>query len=191
MTHVNPIHDDLPLKFALIDFFFPAFEGPALEACVSNVAIWNVATGHMPVDPRESEEKFWDGDSLGDSNYSEQALALIEEEVEELREAVKDLDKVGTLDAIADILFTLFGLAAKAGLGSKVAPALLEVIRSNNTKIPEPGEEPVILENGKIGKRAGYKPPNLQEILDETQYPEEEIFRKRLYDYIDNKESEK
>lgn len=118
-------------------------------------ALWNVLAGHADKDTELNRIKF--GVNEG---YRELALQLIEEEVAELREAVHNTDSYEIMDAIADILFTVFGLATKAGLAHMVVPALREVEMSNLTKIPEPGEALTVYPNGKIGKPAGYVPPD-------------------------------
>lgn len=142
------------------------------DHAVTEVARWNIQTGHMNPDPVKAAEEFWSDPQPNRVKRSiavaKQNLAvdLIQEEVDELREAVQRNDRVETLDAIADILFTVFGLAAKAGLTHKVDPAFWEVVASNDTKIPTKGEDRTILPGGKIGKPAGYRPPNLDQIVD-------------------------
>lgn len=149
------------------------------DEAVTEVARWNIQTGHMNPDPVEAAEEFW-SDSQTDQaernvaiDKQHLAVNLIQEEVDELREAVSQNDRVETLDAIADILFTVFGLAAKAGLTHKVDPAFWEVVASNDTKIPAKGEERTVLPGGKIGKPVGYRPPDLDQIVnDELSDPE-------------------
>ena len=72
-------------------------------------------------------------------------------------------DRVELLDGIADVLFTLFGLAAKAGLTDKVEPAFWEVVRSNQTKLIDNK----VLPGGKVGKGPHYEPPNLAQFFPE------------------------
>lgn len=126
---------------------------------VDDVHDWNVDAGHLPLPPEHLDR--WENDE----NYRELALVLIEEEVAELREAVEEQDPVETLDALCDILFTVFGLAAKSGHDTILEAGLKEVIYSNFTKVR--GEK-VYLDNGKVGKPVGYKPPELEPIVNEA-----------------------
>lgn len=128
----------------------------SLQTHLEQVRKWNLAAGHM--EPIPSNLDVWESDQ----NHRELAVALIQEEVDELSEAVMAGDKVETADAIADILFTLFGLAAKSGQIAVVEDCLSEVTRSNWTKIE--GER-VVLPSGKIGKPKGYKPPKIAPIV--------------------------
>ncbi len=98
-----------------------------------------------------------------DQEHRQLAVDLIQEEVNELAEAVEKVDPVETLDALSDILFTLMGLAAKSGLDVALEDAFKEVIRSNMTKVT--GER-VILPSGKIGKPEGYEPPDIRSIVE-------------------------
>lgn len=124
------------------------------------IKAWNQAAGHMEEVPANLDD--WDQDRM----HRDLAASLIVEEVFELKEAVFANDKVETADAIADILFTLFGLAAKSGQMEIMERCLEEVITSNWTKLK--GEK-VILQSGKIGKPKGYKPPKLEPIVREAE----------------------
>lgn len=124
---------------------------------VDDVHDWNVEAGHLPLPPEHLEQ--WENNEA----YRELALTLIEEEVAELREAVEEQNPVETLDALCDILFTVFGLAAKSGHDTILEAGLKEIIDSNFTKI---GGDKVYLE--KVGKPVGYKPPKLEPIVNEA-----------------------
>lgn len=128
-----------------------------LQNLMSKVRDWNILVGHVNGDPR-SQRQEW----VQSKKVREKALELIEEEVAELREAVEDQDDVEILDALADILFTLFGLAAKSGHNVVLEDGLVEVIKSNMTKVT--GEK----QSGKVkvGKPKGYKPPQIKPIID-------------------------
>lgn len=132
-----------------------------LNNVANDVKRWNAAFGHVDVDEERQKAK-WESDNI----HRTLALALIEEEVSELHEAVEDLDPVETLDAICDIFVVVLGLAAKAGLTDKVAPAFEEVMRSNWTKLDKDGK-PVYHESGKIAKSDLYERPNLQQFFEE------------------------
>ena len=60
-------------------------------------------------------------------------LALIEEEVRELVEAVEAVDLIETADALADLVYVAFGAALEFGLA--LDDVIAEVHRSNMTKL--------------------------------------------------------
>ena len=155
-----------------------------LTRAAREVAKWNEVFQHIPEDD-DIREDLW----RYDADHRDLALRLIEEEVTELREAstalvppgeelsseeiwnaAKDTylpkaNDVEVLDAIADILFTVLGLAAKAGLSDLVEPAFNEVVRSNWTKMGPDGPE--FYPNGKVAKPATYEAPDLRQFFDE------------------------
>jgi len=86
-------------------------------------------------------------------------LSLIEEEYEELQEAVKANDTVEQLDALIDILVVTMG-AIRAG-GFDGEGAWKEVMDTNFAKIdPETGKVRK-REDGKVLKPEGWKAPKL------------------------------
>lgn len=133
-----------------------------LNSAAADVKRWNQSFGHVDLD-KEKQAENWEKDQA----HRSLALALVFEEVDELEEAVANRDPVETLDAICDIFVVVLGLAAKAGLSDKVAPAFEEVMRSNWSKLDENGE-PVYYENGKIAKSDLYQPPNLEKVMREV-----------------------
>lgn len=148
---------------------------------ISQVRDWNKALGHIgeiedgvrPADKRwgmgkvsvvyDDTPKDVEKCSEDEANFRWGAIDLIREEVEELEAAVSVDDDVEILDAAADIMFTLYGLVAKAGLDSHLDEVFYEVIRSNWTKYVE---NPVYDENGKVGKPDTYEPPRIKEIIE-------------------------
>ena len=120
---------------------------------------WNKRTGHMPDTDAEANVRWF-----LDKEYRDRAMDLLTEEVEEMREAILTMNQVEMLDAAADIIFVLAGIIEKAGLGEYMDDAMVEVLKSNNSKIPPFGE--IIRDaNGKIGKPEGYRPPNIPEAM--------------------------
>jgi len=87
---------------------------------------------------------------------------LIDEEVSELHEGVLDRDLVSIADAIADILYVTYGMAAAFGMDADALFA--EVHRSNMSKLGPDGK-PIYREDGKILKPATYSPPNITGVL--------------------------
>jgi predicted HAD superfamily Cof-like phosphohydrolase len=87
---------------------------------------------------------------------------LIAEELHELCEAIEDNDPVEVGDAIADLLYVVYGTAVAFGMD---ADALFkEVHQSNMTKLGEDGK-PIRNEAGKVMKGPNYTPPNIRKIL--------------------------
>lgn len=80
---------------------------------------------------------------------------LIAEEYDELCNAE---NYVEGLDAIADLIYVLIGLALKAGFD--LDGAFREVHRSNMSKLGADGK-PLYREDGKILKGPNFTPPNL------------------------------
>lgn len=133
----------------------------SMRSAIHNVWNWNLRFGHVAENPAVRAD-LW----RVSEQHRELALKLIEEEVAELREAVEAQDEVETLDAICDILVTVFGLAAKADLSDVVQDGFNEVMRSNWSKLDADGN-PVYYENGKIGKSDQYTPPDLRRVIDD------------------------
>ena len=89
-------------------------------------------------------------------------LALIEEELGELREALINDDMVETADALADILYVVYGAAAAFGMN--IDEIFEEVHDSNMSKLDENGK-PIYSELGKVLKGPGYFEPKIATIL--------------------------
>ncbi len=89
-------------------------------------------------------------------------LALIEEEVAELRAAAVAGDLVGVADALADIVYVAYGTALVYGVD--LDAVLDEVHASNMTKLGADGR-PVRRADGKILKGPDYRPPDVKSVL--------------------------
>jgi len=87
---------------------------------------------------------------------------LIREELEELKDAIKDHDIVGVADGLTDILYVTYG--AGLAFGIDLDACFAEVQRSNMTKLGSDGN-PVYREDGKIKKGPNYEKTNLKLIL--------------------------
>lgn len=61
-------------------------------------------------------------------------ISLLQEELEELKEAIKDNDIVEVADALADLQYVLSGAVLEFGLASKFKALFDEVQRSNMSK---------------------------------------------------------
>jgi predicted HAD superfamily Cof-like phosphohydrolase len=89
-------------------------------------------------------------------------LTLIDEEREELKEAIDNRDIVEIADALADILYVTAQQAVT--LGFPIDALLREVQRSNMSKLGEDGE-PIFREDGKVLKGPNFSEPELKSIL--------------------------
>lgn len=88
-------------------------------------------------------------------------LRLMLEELSELTIALHESDRIGSLDAICDLMYVVLGTAVAMGFGPILDEAFREVHRSNMTKdFPPIGSE----KKGGI-KGSRYQAPNLQRII--------------------------
>ena len=88
--------------------------------------------------------------------------ALIEEELSELKEAVKNKDISEVADALTDILYVTYG--AGHAYGIDLDKCFDEVQNSNMSKLGEDGK-PIYNESGKVMKGPNYFKPNLKKFL--------------------------
>jgi predicted HAD superfamily Cof-like phosphohydrolase len=91
-------------------------------------------------------------------------LKLLQEELDEYREAAEAGDLVAIADALTDILYVLFGTYVSHGLQDLATELFVEVQRSNMSKLDEAGR-PVVRADGKILKSALFSEPDLAAIL--------------------------
>lgn len=139
-----------PLAPAAFEDVKPVIEEPlTFDRAMRMVYDWNEKAGHL-----DSFHGDWD------KNEDARILAanIFLEEAKELYVAVRSDDVEETIDAIADVLFTLFGIVAKGGYTPVVEAAFKEVCRSNDSKL---GDNMAVNNDGKIGKSNTYEPPNL------------------------------
>lgn len=88
-------------------------------------------------------------------------MKLIDEESNELRHALYDDNMVEVADAIADLLYVVYGTAVEFGL--PIDKIFAEVHRSNMTKFKHGAH---FREDGKLLKGPGFEPPKIKEILE-------------------------
>jgi predicted HAD superfamily Cof-like phosphohydrolase len=98
-----------------------------------------------------------------DEKVQKLRISLIEEELEELKEAMGKEDMVGVADALTDILYVTYG--AGAAFGIDLDKCFKEVHSSNMSKLDRDGR-PIYREDGKILKGPDYFEPNLEKIVD-------------------------
>ena len=89
-------------------------------------------------------------------------LELIQEELEELREAVGNADIVEVADALTDILYVTYG--AGHAFGIDLDKCFEEVQASNMSKLGE-DSKPIYREDGKVMKGPNYFQPDLTTVL--------------------------
>jgi len=97
-----------------------------------------------------------------DFNTRELRLELIQEELDELSEAVADRDMIQIADALTDLLYVVYG--AGHAFGIELDECFHEVHRSNMSKLGENGR-PIHREDGKVMKGPGFFEPDLESIL--------------------------
>ncbi|MDC0624795.1 nucleoside triphosphate pyrophosphohydrolase family protein [Alphaproteobacteria bacterium] len=88
---------------------------------------------------------------------------LIEEELNELKEAIKNNDLVEVADALTDILYVTYG--AGHSFGVDLDKCFDEVQRSNMSKLGEDGN-PIYNDSGKVMKGPNYSAPDLKKIIE-------------------------
>jgi predicted HAD superfamily Cof-like phosphohydrolase len=89
-------------------------------------------------------------------------VALLEEEVGEFVAASEKCDLVGIADALADIVYVVYGTALTYGID--LDAVLREVHRSNMSKLGNDGK-PLIRDDGKVLKSEKYFPPDIESVL--------------------------
>ncbi len=92
-------------------------------------------------------------------------IKLIQEEFDELKEALANNDLVEAFDALLDLEFVLHGTTLALGLQHHTEDGFEEVYRSNMTKIDPSTGKPNLREDGKILKGDYFEPPDLKKIL--------------------------
>lgn len=91
-------------------------------------------------------------------------VRLLEEELEEYREAAAVGDIVAVADALTDLAYILFGTYVTHGLQDAAEALFDEVHRSNMSKLDEHGQ-PIYRADGKVLKSPRFSAPDLKAIL--------------------------
>jgi predicted HAD superfamily Cof-like phosphohydrolase len=92
-------------------------------------------------------------------------LALIDEELAELRAAIGIGDVVAVTDALADLLYVTYGAAITFGIDLR--PVFEEVHRANMAKLGGGTRA-----DGKVLKPGGWQPPDLAPLLEQMRLRE-------------------
>ena len=89
-------------------------------------------------------------------------ISLINEELEELKQAMKNNDLKEVVDALTDILYVTYG--AGHAFGGNLDKCFDEVQKSNMSKLGE-GGKPIYNEAGKVMKGPSYFKPDLSKFI--------------------------
>ena len=100
--------------------------------------------------------------SLSSEKINKLRVSLIEEELDELKQAIKNNDIKEVADALTDILYVTYG--AGHAFGIDLDKCFDEVQNSNMSKLSEDGK-PIYNEDGKVMKGPNYFKPNLMKFL--------------------------
>ena len=100
--------------------------------------------------------------SLSTDKINNLRIKLIEEELNELKEAISKKDLKEVADALTDILYVTYG--AGHAFGINLDACFEEVQKSNMSKLGDDGK-PIYNEHGKVMKGPNYFKPDLNKFL--------------------------
>jgi predicted HAD superfamily Cof-like phosphohydrolase len=100
--------------------------------------------------------------SLSNNKINTLRYDLIKEELEELKDAMKNNDLLEVADALTDILYVTYG--AGHAFGIDLDKCFEEVQSSNMSKLGKDGK-PIYSENGKVMKGPNYFKPDLKKFI--------------------------
>ena len=100
--------------------------------------------------------------SLSSEKINKLRISLINEELEEFKEAIRNNDLKEAADALTDILYVTYG--AGHAFGINLDECFDEVQRSNMSKLDDDGK-PIYNESGKVMKGPKYFKPDLSKFL--------------------------
>ena len=90
-------------------------------------------------------------------------FGLIKEELDELKQAMKEKDLKEIADALTDILYVTYG--AGCAYGIDLDKCFKEVQRANMSKLGKDGK-PIYNEKGKVMKGPNYTEPDLKQFVE-------------------------
>ena len=99
---------------------------------------------------------------LSSEKINKLRVSLIQEELEEFKEAIKNNDIKEVVDALTDILYVTYG--AGHAFGVNLDNCFDEVQQSNMSKLGDDGK-PIYNEEGKVMKGPRYFKPDLNRFL--------------------------
>ena len=98
-----------------------------------------------------------------DATTTHLRVDLIQEELDELKEGIVNDDLVEVADALADLLYVVYG--AGAAFGINLDTCFHEVHSSNMSKLGKDGK-PLYREDGKVMKGPDFREPDLESVLE-------------------------
>ena len=126
---------------------------------MSNMSNFNKVKTFMNTYGQEIRDKA----SFPDKKIVQLRIDLIQEELNELKDAIASNDIIEVADALTDILYVTYG--AGHSFGINLDKCFDEVQDSNMSKLDE-NKQPIYSENGKVMKGPNYYPPNLKKIIE-------------------------
>ena len=100
--------------------------------------------------------------SLSSEKINNLRVSLIEEELEELKQAIREKNLLEVADALTDLLYVTYG--AGHAFGINLDKCFNEVQKSNMSKLGLDGK-PIYSDKGKVLKGPKYFKPNLSNFL--------------------------
>jgi predicted HAD superfamily Cof-like phosphohydrolase len=100
--------------------------------------------------------------SFGTDQINQLRYNLIQEELEELKKAIKEKNLLEVADALTDILYVTYG--AGHAFGIDLDKCFNEIQDSNMSKLGE-DDKPIYNEMGKVMKGPKYFKPNLNKFI--------------------------
>ena len=100
--------------------------------------------------------------SFSTDNINQLRISLIQEELDELKEAMANNDLLEVADALTDLLYVTYG--AGHAFGIDLDKCFNEVQNSNMSKLGEDGK-PIYNELGKVMKGPNYFKPDLSKFV--------------------------
>ena len=104
-----------------------------------------------------------DKPSFSTDKINQLRLSLIQEELNELKEAMNNKDLIEVADALTDLLYVTYG--AGHAFGIDLDKCFNEVQNSNMSKLDKNGK-PIYNEFGKVMKGPNYFKPNLSKFIE-------------------------
>ena len=101
--------------------------------------------------------------SFSSEKVNKLRINLIEEELNELKQAIDDKNLVEVADALTDILYVTYG--AGHAFGINLDKCFSEVQNSNMSKLDK-NQKPIYNELGKVMKGPYYFKPNLKKVIE-------------------------
>ena len=126
---------------------------------MSNMSNFNKVKKFMNTYGQETKDKA----SFPDKKIVQLRIDLIQEELNELKDAISNNDIIEVADALTDILYVTYG--AGHSFGINLDRCFEEVQDSNMSKLDE-DKLPIYNDSGKVMKGPNYYPPNLKKIIE-------------------------